>query len=387
MSRSAAFSPDGQRIVTASGDETARVWNAATGQQLAKLEGHTDHVVSAAFSPDGQRIVTASEDETARVWNAATGQQVAKLEGHTGAVYSAAFSPDGQRIVTASEDKTARVWNAATGQQLAKLDGHTGDVYSAAFSPDGQRIVTASGDKTARVWNAATGQQVATLGRPYWSVSAPRFPRTVNASSPRALIRRHGSGTRPLGSCWRKLEGHTDSVDSAAFSPDGQRIVTASYDQTARVWNAATGQQLAKLEGHTGSVDSAAFSPDGQRIVTASGDQTARVWNAATGQQLAKLEGHAGSSLQRSVLPGRPAHRHRERRWDGTGLPHLDSGRHRQAPPLTRSSVYSRSVLVRTWKLLIQWWPGTESNRRRQPFQGCALPAELPGHETRCAGE
>src|ERR1039458_6367169 len=105
----------------------------------------------AAFSPDGRRIVTASEDHTARVWNAANGQLLANLEGHTGLVWQAAFSPDGQRVVTASFDNTARVWNAVSGQLLATLVGHTADVVRAAFSPDGQRIVTASEDHTARV--------------------------------------------------------------------------------------------------------------------------------------------------------------------------------------------------------------------------------------------
>ena len=92
-------------------DNTARIWDAATGKQNAPLEGHTYWVLSAAFSPDGRRIVTASADHSARIWDAATGKQVAALEGHTGIVRSAAFSPDGQRIVTASEDNIARIWD------------------------------------------------------------------------------------------------------------------------------------------------------------------------------------------------------------------------------------------------------------------------------------
>ena len=144
---SAAFSPDGKRIVTASGDKTARLWDAATGKQIgAPLVGHEDAVCSAAFSPDGKRIVTASLDKTARLWDAATGKQIgAPLVGHEGAVLSAAFSPDGKRIVTASVDKTARLWDAETGEQIgAPLVGHEDAVTSAAFSPDGKRIVTAS---------------------------------------------------------------------------------------------------------------------------------------------------------------------------------------------------------------------------------------------------
>ena len=117
--------------------------------------------MSAAFSPDGQRIVTASDDKTARLWDAATGKPIGEpLEGHDDAVMSAAFSPDGQRIVTASLDKTARIWDAATGKPIGEpLKGHDDTVYSAAFSPDGQRIVTASRDRTARLWDIFANTQ------------------------------------------------------------------------------------------------------------------------------------------------------------------------------------------------------------------------------------
>ncbi|OUL79068.1 hypothetical protein CA603_33790 [Paraburkholderia hospita] len=128
------------------------MWDAATGKQIAQLSGHQGPVNSAAFSPDGQRAVTASDDKTARVWDAATGKQIAQLSGHKGSVGSAAFSPDGQRVVTCSVDGIARVWDAATGKQIAQLTAHQGSVYSAAFSPDGRRVVTAFEDKTAWVW-------------------------------------------------------------------------------------------------------------------------------------------------------------------------------------------------------------------------------------------
>jgi energy-coupling factor transporter ATP-binding protein EcfA2 len=116
--------------------------------------GHDGGVHSAAFNRDGSRIVTASNDKTARIWDAATATEIAVLRGHDGDVFSAAFSPDGSRIVTTSLDKTARVWDAATATEIAVLRGHDGAVTSAAFSPDGSRIVTASLDKTARIWDA-----------------------------------------------------------------------------------------------------------------------------------------------------------------------------------------------------------------------------------------
>ena len=117
-------------------------------------------MLSACFSPDGVRIVTASLDNTARLWDAATSQELAALHGHEGSVQSACFSPDGARIVTASWDRTARLWDAATGQELVALRGHEGLVLSACFSPDGARIVTASYDRTARIWDVATSEEV-----------------------------------------------------------------------------------------------------------------------------------------------------------------------------------------------------------------------------------
>jgi WD40 repeat protein/serine/threonine protein kinase len=289
---SAAFSPDGSRVVTASRDNTARVWDATTGATVAELKGHTGEVRSAAFSPDGSRVVTASRDNTARVWDAATGATVAELRGHTARVTSAAFSPDGSRVVTASRDKTARVWDAATGAAVAEIRGHTGPVTSAAFSPDGSRVVTASRDNTARVWDAATGAPVAELrghtGEVTSAAFSPDGSRVVTAS--RDKTARVWDATN--GATVAELRGHTSFVASAAFSPDGSRVVTASEDTTARVWDAATGATVAELRGHTNLVASAAFSPDGSRVVTASLDTTARVWDAATGATVAELRGH-----------------------------------------------------------------------------------------------
>lgn len=246
--QSVAFSPDGLEILTASDDRTARVWDAATGQQLLRMN-HGGRVTRAAFSPDGKSIVTASLDKMARVWDASTGQLSLELKGHTAGVWSASFSPDGRRVLTGSSDKTARIWDAATGREILVLTGHTDRVWSASFSPDGRQVVTASFDKSTRTWDAASGRQL------------------------------------------MKLDGHTDAVTSARYSPDGLSIVTASLDHTARVWDARTGQQKMLFGGHTDQLMSAAYSPDGTRIVTASLDKSSRIWGADTGQQIMVLGG------------------------------------------------------------------------------------------------
>jgi hypothetical protein len=188
----AGFSADGRKIVTASDDKTARVWDAESGKPVGEPMRHERAIKSASFSADGRRIVTVSDEKTARVWDAESGKPVGEPLRHERAINSASFSPDGRRILTASDDGTAQVWDAESGKPLSKPMRHEDGLFVASFNADGQRILTASSKGTARVWDTQSGEPV---GEPI----------------------RH------------------EHINAASFSADGRRVVTASDDHTAQV--------------------------------------------------------------------------------------------------------------------------------------------------------
>ena len=152
--KSAVFSPDGRRLVTASADKTARVWDAATGQPVGALLRHGGAVEAVAFSPDGRLVATGLAD-MARVWDARTGEPVGAVLQHKGPVLFVAFSPDGRLVVTGSSDSTARIWDLSTGEPSTPPLQHGSAVWEARFSPDGRQVITASYDRTARLGTLA----------------------------------------------------------------------------------------------------------------------------------------------------------------------------------------------------------------------------------------
>jgi WD40 repeat protein len=289
---SAAFSPDGDRIVTAGNDESVRVWEVKTGREILLIKAHALAVTGVAFSPDGLRVISSSDDTTARIWSTVASGEVRRLIGHTQGLPGADFSPDGRRIATASSDRTARIWDTASGAQLQVLNGHTELILSAEFSPDGKYVATASDDRTARIWNAATGEQLKVLSGHALQVEGANFSpdgrRIVTASYDKTGRIWDAQSGRELV----KLQGHTGPMDWAVFSPDGRSVVSSSTDQTARIWDAASGRQTMLLSGHTASVATAVFSPDGRSVLTASDDKTVRIWDAATGHLSRVLSGH-----------------------------------------------------------------------------------------------
>jgi WD40 repeat protein/serine/threonine protein kinase len=319
---SAAFSPDGRRIVT-SDDRSAQVWDARTHQLIFALL-HGDTVYDARYSADGTRLVTAGGDGAVRIWDAASGVRLRELthEGNPAGYFAAAFSPDG-KLVTAIDTTgaIAHVWDAASGVQLAELRNDGSDFPTIAFSADGRWLATGGGDDV-RVFDTSTWEQALTIAGPRiinFSFD-PTGPHLATGSARGdAAIWDIPSGAR----VWH-LRDSGEPVDAVAFSPSGKLVATAARDGASQIWDArsgalqsqfnvlrskvisiefdatstlvvaagaggavvvadvAQGMPVATFDGPRGPVMAAHFDRDARRVVGASWDGTARVWAATS---------------------------------------------------------------------------------------------------------
>ena len=289
---SASFSPNGKYIISTSNDKTARIWESSSGRCIMILEGHTDRVTSSFFLKDGKNVITASLDGTVRIWNTITGSCSRVLTGHTDGVMNVSLSPDGKYIVTASKDGTLRLWESSSGCCVRILEGHAEIVCSVSFSPNGEDVVSTSLDKTVRIWECSSGRCVA-IWEGYtdtvWSASfSPDGKYIIIAFKNEISIRLWNSFSDECNS----LVGHDFGVSSIGFSLDEKYMVSTSWDKTARIWEYSSGRCVRILEGHKDAVLSASFSPDGKYVVTASKDETLRLWARSSGRCVRTLEGH-----------------------------------------------------------------------------------------------
>jgi WD40 repeat protein len=323
---SVALSPDGRLALTGSDDNTARLWDLATGKEIRRLEGYSHpaepipddtkladldavrerlapykRIYSLAFSPDGRWALTGSEDKTARLWEVATGKEIGRLEGHLGSVLSVAFSPDGRLAFTGSDDNTVRLWDLATGKEIRRLEG-----YSDAAEPTPGQAVPVS-DATSTFFTTPseitiTGNKanVTALRVQRKSLFGDRKVNSVVFSPDGRFALTGGKDTSvrlwevKTGREVRRFEARTVPILSVAFSSDERFALTGDRDGVAHLWDLARGREIHRLVGHTGPVSSVAFSPDGRFALTGSQDTTARLWDVGTGKEILRLVGHTG---------------------------------------------------------------------------------------------
>jgi dipeptidyl aminopeptidase/acylaminoacyl peptidase len=234
---SVAFSLDGQRLAV--GLESGSVRISDIGPRVApdvEINGLPGAVQTVVFSPDGSRVLSAGADQVARLWSASSGQLLAELRGGNGRLTSAAFSSDGRRVATSAEDGTVRVWDAGSGQTVREIRAGEQALRRVTFTPDGRQVVTAGDEGAVRFWDVDSGREQ------------------------RALTVLGGADVFALN-----------------VSRDG-RLVVAGGGRTVAVWDITNGRRLAWLEGSTDVVQDAAFSPDGERVVVASGDGVVRLY-------------------------------------------------------------------------------------------------------------
>ncbi len=292
MVRTVAFHAAGHRIASASDDNTVKLWDMATGQQVRTLRGHTKFIMDVVFSPDGARLASASEDQTVKLWDVATGQEVRSLRGHASGVNGVSYSPDGKSLASASDDQTVKLWDASTGQEVRTLRGHASEVNGVSYSPDGRSLVSAGVDQTVKLWDAATGREIRTLRGHMAAVQDVRFSpdgRTIASACSDRSIKLWDTAT---GRELQTFRGHTGAVLAVAFSPDGRTIASAGHDRTVKLWDPVTGREIRTVRGHSDWVSGVSYSPDGRVLASASADETVKLWEAATDQEVQSLRGH-----------------------------------------------------------------------------------------------
>jgi WD40 repeat protein/tRNA A-37 threonylcarbamoyl transferase component Bud32 len=280
--RDGRYSPDGETIVTAGEDHTARIWSATSGMPLTTLRGHERRrIFTLDIDPAGARIVTGGEDSTARIWDARTGRAIAVLRGHERWIWVARFSPDGKHVVTGSLDGTARLWDAATAGLIATLRT-TAPVVDAVFA--GPDLYLRSEAAVVTRWDAKTGQSRGSLARHAAQVTAIATGRNarIATASIDGVVHIHRAGGAPEATLVAQLP-----LSHAAFSPDGTLLAIAGGAEI-QVWDLARRLRLSAIR-HAGNVTSIGFAPDGDRLASSSDDGTVRLWEAATGQPLALI--------------------------------------------------------------------------------------------------
>lgn len=288
-----AFTPLGAseqvRLVSASDDQTARVWQLSPEPKLepiAVLRGHDESVRSATLDPTGERVVTGSADSNVRVWTLASDPATfIELTDMENAVGDVGFTTDGAHVVAVSDDGMACIWDAEGDEAAVYMLGHLNEIASLAFARiDGHELVaTASNDATVRIWDTTSFEDWISVdghGQPVRSVAwSPRGDRVATGTSAGLVHLWDQDGQGPLVE-----HQHADaaSVSDVEFDTTGQRLAASGDDGRVTIIDVQSGQLLHTLDGHTSSLSSVAWSPtDPNLVLTAEADGDLVLWDLA----------------------------------------------------------------------------------------------------------
>ena len=276
-----------------------------------------DIVRSVAFTPDGTVLAAAggnTEGFAIHLWDAASGQSLGTLDGHTGIVWGVAFSSDGEMLASVSSDKTARIWDWRNGTLLKSLD-FPGEVSSISFSPNGQTLAVGGVDEpqnqiqNAAIWTFSVGSWKPGLKfTEYLNVTAMGY-----SPDGRWLI---GGGTSRNVQVWQASDGaslftfnHAHQVSKIAISPDSSTVAAATCETTVNnvcmeggvwLWDLRTGRLIQKLKGFPDVVEGVAFSLDGSSLIAGSRDGKLRVY--ATSDAQSRFEAALPGGIEALVL-------------------------------------------------------------------------------------
>jgi len=302
-----AFLPDGNRLVVAGGDKAAKVWDVTAKKVVAELPGHGLAVLAVAVSEDGKTAFTGAADSAVRAFDPATGKELWKWASKKAAT-ALAVRKGGKQLAVGTAEGALTVIDAsgATPKEVLSQVAHVAGVSCAAYSPDGDRLATVGGDGVLKVWAVAdTGapallvkfeSQAAATGAtgapPLSAVAFAPDGRFVAAAGSDSVVRVWDVQTK---SEVRGLRGHSDWVTAVAFGPEGRFVasVAAERDNALRVFELPALETGSGAGGHALAVNAVAVSPNGKFAATAGTDQTMKVWDIATGKELATLVGNA----------------------------------------------------------------------------------------------